>query len=130
MADRGSAAPDAPRCMAHLFAGVERLADAFERGEPMGIYSDHLTLGEVGRCPALALSQDTRVTLEAALRDARTALSQQRACPDMSRRWGAGRLRAVIEEARCQLDAVSADAVATALEAPRCETCRHAREAA
>ena len=130
MADRPSAAPAEPRCVAHLFAGVERLADAFERGEPMGIYTDHLTLGEVGRCPALALSEETRATLDAALRDARTALSLQRTCPDMSRRWGAGRLRAVIEEARCQLEAVHAEAVATALEAPRCENCRHAKDAA
>ena len=130
MADRPDIAAGEPRCVSHLFACVERLADAFERGEPMGVYTDHLTLGEVGRCPALTLRAETRTSLDAALRDARTALSLQRSCPDMSRQRGTGRLRAVIEEARHQLETVRADAVATALVAPRCENCRHAKDAA
>lgn len=130
MTDRFEVARGEPRCVAHLFVCVERLADAFERDEPMGVYTDHLTLGEVGRCPALALSEETRSTLEAALRDARTALSFQRSCPGISRGLGTGRLRAVVQEARRQLEPVSEDALAAALAAPRCKNCRHAKAAA
>ncbi|MGI9385386.1 MAG: hypothetical protein ACR2PO_19720 [Methyloligellaceae bacterium] len=130
MADRAESVRSEPRCVGHLFACVERLADAFERREPTGIYTDHLTLGDVGRCPALCLNEETRTTLEAALRDARTTLSLQRSCPDLSPAWGGGRLRAVIKEARRQLETVNDGAVATALEAPRCENCRHAKSAA
>ncbi len=128
MPDRTEAGAGAPDCVTALLNRLDVLVRMLDYGDALAVYRFHPALDEVGLCPALGLRDDgrERPALEPFLDEVRTALGAYRRQPGLSRGWAVGHLRAVVAEARRQLDATSADALETALRSPRCADCAHA----
>ncbi len=128
MPDRTEASRRAPSCVDVLLNRMDVLASVLDSGDELAVYAFDPVLDDLGLCPTLGRLDDIweRHTLDALLDDVQLALGAYRRQPELSRDWAAGRLRAVVAQARRQLDTSSPAVLEKALQSPRCTGCAYA----